>query len=295
MIYSRPETIISDTRLPISVLDKLYKDSNKIPPACGGLGGYIIRSRMLKDLKPGDHIFNLEKKTAPVKDLKFDRYNGPVLEILLNRSNQIHLALPENLVLCQRNVDKISDQGEWKDIPKLHFQRARQLRSQSTPPEKKLWQYLRSEQLGVKFRSQHPINRYIVDFYARKAGLVVEVDGETAHTFPDQIRYDHERDGFLEGLGLKVLRFSARDVLSNIEGVISEIIYNVKEVVPDNFPRGQWRYAKNIQVGDEVFLGCDLLLNAVVDIREIEMACDVTMLDLGENDNFISNNFIFHI
>jgi hypothetical protein len=128
-----------------------------------------------------------------------------------------------------------------------------------------------------------------VDFYARKAGLVVEVDGETAHTFPDQIRYDHERDGFLEGLGLKVLRFSARDVLSNIEGVISEIIYNVKEVVPDNFPRGQWRYAKNIQVGDEVFLGCDLLLNAVVDIREIEMACDVTMLDLGENDNFISN------
>jgi hypothetical protein len=134
-----------------------------------------------------------------------------------------------------------------------------------------------------------------VDFYARKAGLVIEVDGETAHTFPDQIRNDHERDEFLEALGLKVLRFSARDVLSNIEGVISEIIYNVKEVVPDTFPKGQWRYAKNIQIGDEVFLGCDLLLYSVVDIQEIQMVCDVTILDLGEIDNFISTNFIFHI
>ena len=144
MIYSRPDTIISETRLPVHNIDNSCKDTNKIPPACGGLGGIIFHSKMIKDLQPGNNIFDLEKVTAPVKGLKFDRYNGPALEILLDGSNQIHLVLPENLILCQRKVDKISDQGEWKDIPKLHFQRARQLRSQSTPPEKKLWQYIRN-------------------------------------------------------------------------------------------------------------------------------------------------------
>lgn len=276
-------------------MDNSCNDAFEVPPACGGLGGQIIRSKLISQLQPGDTVFDLDKRHVLINHVKFDRYNGSIIEITLNRPDQIHFALPENLILCQRKVAKISEKGHWGDIPKLHFQRARQLRKQSTPPEKRLWQYLRSEQLGVKFRSQHPIGCYIVDFYSRKAGLVVEVDGESTHTFPDQIKHDKERDKFMEGLGLKVLRFSARVVLSNIEGVVSEIDYHLKEVVPDNCPCGQWRYAKNITVGDEIFLGCNLILSRVLEIREIEMDCDVTILDLGDCNNLISNSFIFHI
>ncbi|MDY6847098.1 MAG: endonuclease domain-containing protein, partial [Chloroflexota bacterium] len=169
------------------------------------------------------------------------------------------------------------------------------LRQQTTPPEKKLWQYLRSAQLGVKFRSQHPINRYIVDFYARKAGLVVEVDGELAHTYLDQIKHDQERDKFMEGLGLKVLRFSASDVMYNIEGVISEIEYHLQESVPDNYSSGQWRYAKNIKIGDKIFIGENLNLCQVSGIREVKMGCDVIFLGLVGSDNFISDSFVFHV
>ena len=292
---SRPVTIINETRLPLGDIDNSYEDLNKIPPACGRKGGSDIQSIMIKDLRPEDYLFKVEKNRIPIKDLKFDHYDGPVFELRLFGSDQIHLVLPENLVLCLRKVSKISKQGEWGDIPKSHFQKARKLRSQSTPPEKKLWQFIRAEQLGIKFRSQHPINRYIVDFYARKAGLVIEVDGESSHTYPDQIKYDHDRDKFMEGLGLKVLRFSARDVLFNIEGVISEIDYHLKGKVPDCFPSGQWRYVKNIKRGDGIFFGKDLRLSHVATIQEIKMECDVIIISLQEFDNFITDSLVFHI
>lgn len=294
MIHSQPYTIISNTELPCVIIDKSYKDE-KVPPACGGLGGKIITSNLIRQLQPGDFVLDLEKQYVMVRQVKNENYHGSIIEIRTEMPLHTLYVLPENLILCKRKVTKICEKGRWDEIPRWHFQRARQLRKLSTPPEKKLWQYIRDEQLGVKFRSQHPINRYIVDFYARKAGLIVEVDGEVAHTFPDQISYDRERDGFLEGRGLKVLRFSARDVLSNIEGVISEIAYHLKEAVPDNITCGQWRYGKNVIVGDEIFLGCDLVLSKVVNIREIVMDCDVVAFNLEESDNFISNGFIFHI
>jgi len=250
---------------------------------------------MLKQLQPGDRIIGLDKNTALVNHTKSCQYNGKILEVTLKESNHTLHGLPENLVLCVRKIIKLSTIGYWDDIPEHHFQKARQLRQQTTPPEKKLWQYLRSEQLGIKFRIQHPINRYIVDFYARKVGLVVEVDGESAYTYPDQIKHDQERDKFMEALGLKVLRFSAVEVLSNIEGVISEIEYHLQEFVPDNYSSGQWRYVKNIKIGDKIFLGENLNLCQVSEIREVEMDCDVIFLDLEGSDNFISDSFVFHV
>jgi very-short-patch-repair endonuclease len=295
MIYSRPDTIISEINLPCIDVDNYNNKAMKIPPACGGLGGNDIHLKMIKELKPGDHIFNLENKSVLVKNTASYPYKGEVIKIILDQANQIIFVLPENLIFCKRRVTRISEIGQWGDIPKSHFMRARRLRTQSTPPEKKLWQYLRSEQLGIKFRSQHPINRYIVDFYARKAGLVVEVDGETAHTYLDQIKYDQERNNFMEGLGLKILRFSASDVMSNIEGVISEIMYHLREEVPDNFTNGQWRYAKNIKAGDKIYIGRKLSLSQVRAVRVVDLDCDVTIVELEGGDNFISDSFVFHI
>jgi very-short-patch-repair endonuclease len=96
------------------------------------------------------------------------------------------------------------------------------MRREPTPAEQKLWQKLRHKQLlGFKFRRQHVIDRFIVDFYCREARLVVEVDGEV-HQYTQQ--EDAIRQEFLESLGLRVVRLRNEDVLNSIDGVLEEII-----------------------------------------------------------------------
>jgi very-short-patch-repair endonuclease len=91
-----------------------------------------------------------------------------------------------------------------------------------TPAEERLWQHLRAGRLaGFHFRRQQVIDRYIVDFYCYQADLVVEVDGDVHQ---DQVEYDHERDLYLQGRGLKVLRFTNTDVNGNLESVLARIL-----------------------------------------------------------------------
>ncbi len=97
---------------------------------------------------------------------------------------------------------------------------AREMRNDPTLAEERLWQELRKEQLGVKFRRQHAIEHFIVDFYAAKSALVIEVDGPIHER---QMEYDALRQAFLESLGLRVLRFKNDDVLENIHGVLEVI------------------------------------------------------------------------
>ncbi len=100
--------------------------------------------------------------------------------------------------------------------------RALKLRKQTTEPEKLLWSILRARQLaGLKFRRQHPIEPYIVDFYCAPCQLVIELDGES-HEGRQQ--YDAEREKYLHNLGLTVFRVTNDDVMNNLEGV-AEAIY----------------------------------------------------------------------
>ena len=98
----------------------------------------------------------------------------------------------------------------------------RELRKSSTPQEIILWSRLRRKDLGCKFRRQHSIGRYIVDFYCPVHKLVVELDGNQ-HNDDDQKEYDKERTEYLEGLDIKVLRFWNNEVNKNLEGVILKI------------------------------------------------------------------------
>jgi len=102
--------------------------------------------------------------------------------------------------------------------------RARQLRQNLTDSESALWTRLRGKQLaGVQFYRQKPIGDYIVDFYAPKAKLVIEIDG-SQHLEAHHAEKDGERDEYLCRLGLKVLRFNSREVLKETEAVV-EVIY----------------------------------------------------------------------
>ncbi len=98
---------------------------------------------------------------------------------------------------------------------------SREMRSNPTAAENHLWQRLRKEQvLGFKFRRQYTIDRFIVDFYCTDAWLVIEVDG---NIHDEQQEADQLRTEILEGLGLRVLRFTNGEVLQQTDGVIERI------------------------------------------------------------------------
>ncbi len=106
--------------------------------------------------------------------------------------------------------------------PKLK-QSSRRLRSNLTDAERLLWMRVRGRQLlDVQFYRQKPLGEYIVDSYAPRARLVVEVDGGQ-HFDPAQMRYDARRTRYLSGLGLKVLRFTNVEVLTELNGVMEQI------------------------------------------------------------------------
>ncbi len=100
--------------------------------------------------------------------------------------------------------------------------RARQLRADMTFSERKLWAHLRNNQLsGWHFRRQHPVGPYIVDFFCGQAGLAVEIDGDT---HAEQEAYDAERTRWLmDEKHCRVLRFTNREVMRNIAGVLEAI------------------------------------------------------------------------
>ncbi len=98
--------------------------------------------------------------------------------------------------------------------------RRRSLRNNSTSAEKNLWTFLKSKQLlGRKFRRQHGIGNYIVDFYCASEKLIIELDGEV-HDHPDQIIYDLRRDKYLKKLGFKILRINNELVFCNVPEVL---------------------------------------------------------------------------
>lgn len=105
---------------------------------------------------------------------------------------------------------------------------SRKLRNEMTDAERHLWQHLRARQiLNFKFRRQHPVGKYILDFACIDAKLIIEVDGSQHHELSMQ---DHLRTTWLEAQGWKVLRFWNNEVLQNTHGVLDEIYNALSQV-----------------------------------------------------------------
>ena len=100
--------------------------------------------------------------------------------------------------------------------------RARELRRDATFPEKLLWSRLRAGRLaGIKFRRQHTIESYVVDFYCHEAQLAIELDGDSHN---GRAQYDAARTAVLERLGVRVLRIANDDVLQDLDAVLEMIM-----------------------------------------------------------------------
>ncbi|MEO8349288.1 MAG: DUF559 domain-containing protein [Acidobacteriota bacterium] len=119
----------------------------------------------------------------------------------------------------------------------LWIDHARELRRRSTVMEAKLWSCLRARRLdGARFRRQHPIGRWIADFYCPESKLVIELDGG-GHAAPEKAASDVERDNAFREHGIRVLRFWNTDIHLNVDGVLQRISEVLKDPSPRPSPR----------------------------------------------------------
>ena len=108
------------------------------------------------------------------------------------------------------------------------FEFAANLRKRMTASEKMLWDRLKNKSLNDKFRRQHPIGQYILDFYCHRKRLSIELDGNV-HDNKEQKIKDIERTSYLNELGIKEIRFKNKEVMNNIDKVISKINDNLRK------------------------------------------------------------------
>ena len=117
--------------------------------------------------------------------------------------------------------------------------RARQLRRNETDPEKRLWRWLRDRRMrGFKFRRQHPVGPYFLDFGCASLLLGIELDGAGHEA---NANYDAARDAFLRDRDWRVLRFGNDDVVLRLHAVLETIVREIESVCPhpDPLPRGE--------------------------------------------------------
>jgi very-short-patch-repair endonuclease len=110
-----------------------------------------------------------------------------------------------------------------RHAPNTSVIKARELRRTMSPPEAMLWQLLRRRPGGFKFRRQHPLGPFIVEFFCASRQLAIEVDGGV-HDMGDNPTHDTGRTEYLRQHGVRVVRFGAADIVRNIDGVMKTIL-----------------------------------------------------------------------
>ncbi len=108
--------------------------------------------------------------------------------------------------------------------------KARYLRKEETGTEKILWEKLRNNRLGIKFRRQHPIDMYILDFYVPSIKLAIELDG-AVHKIKENKEYDIDRTKYLKSKYITVLRFWNEEIEKDLENVFGGIEKKIKELM----------------------------------------------------------------
>ena len=164
---------------------------------------------------------------ADVIDEAFRKLTRPDWPSLVANNHALHRMLVEGITVeCSSPSPQPSPNGRGSNYHGGYeflglCQRARELRRSQTQSEKMLWELLRDRQmLGLKFRRQHQIGDYIVDFYCHDANLVVELDGPVHEATKKK---DAKRDAFLKSLGIHVIRFRNEQVYAELESVLAAI------------------------------------------------------------------------
>lgn len=125
-------------------------------------------------------------------------------------------------------------------MPKVHNLKIseeirKKLRKSSSQMEGAFWRRVRNNQIGYKFRRQHGIGQYVVDFYCPELQLVIEIDGDS-HAEKEHIEYDKAREYFFRKLNLRIIRYYNRDIVNNIEGVFEDLLARIEKLTNPIYP-----------------------------------------------------------
>jgi len=223
------------------------------PSQQAGRAGEGLSPVPIETLQPGAYVLGHDGLPHRVLRVIRRTYKGTMVGIRHALCDQTLWLTADHKVLAHKRPHNLGGNADWSGIPTFLRGRSRELRKNMTPPERKLWRVLRGDGTGFTFRRQHPIGRYIADFYCREAALVVEVDGAMAHSHHPAIEHDRIRDEFLRSLNLRTLRFPAVEVERNLEGVYTAI----QEACREQFSpeHAQWIEAEQLEKGDIVFYG----------------------------------------
>lgn len=195
-------------------------------------------------------------------------------------------------MLAKPRLCSLGGDADWSAILLSHLERRKQLRREMTPPERKLWQVLRGEQLGVKFRRQHPIWPHIADFYRREACLVVEVDAAAAHSGEAAVAYDQTPDAYIQALGLRVLRIPPSEMERNVHGVFEAVRDACREQTD---PAGaKWIRSADLYHGDTLFFCPDRIEKCTERIMEKFSEEEVYDLEVDSAYSFLTEVCAIH-
>ena len=112
------------------------------------------------------------------------------------------------------------------------FEMAHALRKNMTDAERILWKRLKDKSIfKVKFRRQHPVDIFVLDFYCHELNLAIEVDGEI-HLSAEVREYDEGRSYELENFGIKILRFTNKQIFENLDEVQTSILMTINDITP---------------------------------------------------------------
>ena len=260
-------------------------------PACGeGWGGGCLTP--IECLQPGDWVFAHDGRPHRVLRTFRRLYRGMMIGIQHAKSPVILWLTADHRVLAKLRPRSLGGCADWSAVPLSHRERRKQLRREMTPPERKLWKVLSSEQLGVKFRRQHSIGPYIADFYSREAQLVVEVDGVAAHSGEEAFKCDRARDTYMESLGLRVMRIPASEVEHNLEGVRDAIKQACE--VQYGIDGAQWVQASELRVGDIVFVGPERVGVRIERIQTVFSEEEVYDLEVEGAHSYLTEVCVVH-
>jgi very-short-patch-repair endonuclease/DNA modification methylase len=246
----------------------------------------------IESIQPGDWVLGHDGQPHRVVRVIRRPYRGKMIGIRHEKTDATLWLSADHKVLAKRRPRSLGGHNDWSGIPQGLRGRSKTLRREMTPPERKLWTVLRNDQTGFTFRRQHPIGRYIADFYSRDAQLVVEVDGAPAHSSEEALAHDQARDAYLCGLGLEVLRVPAREVLSNLEGVYETIRRTCHLQL--SVEKAEWVEAQDLAVGDWVFFGPQRVAVRIAEIHTQETEEDLYDLEVEDAHSFITELCVVH-
>jgi len=261
-------------------------------PACGeGWGG--VKKIPVQHLKKGDLILDASKKTQKIKNLISRNYKGRIIILNFEKKYKPFPITPNHLILSRRIKPSNITSDTEKNFKKMIRKRAKELRKNMTYTEKLLWNKIRKRQLGVKFRRQHAIGKYIPDFYSPEIALVIEIDGD-AHSIPGRKEKDIDKDYFYRSMAIDVLRIYDSEIIDNLDGVVCMIHSIIKEKIKDTERVVKWCSAKNLRAGDRVVCGQELEIINISYLEEMLVDEEVYDINIDSSDSIITESCIVH-